>query len=310
MKRIALALAFLSMAGFASAQRAEEPTAQMPGEEAAARGTDAPSFSLRVSTPEGRHIQLHPTNEYQAPGEDSADSKSILARRSTNLVNHGGPVIVSAKVVEIFWGSEWGTTANPSATALTMMSFFSSFGTTGEYNVITQYSGINQSSLTNNYWVDTTNPPTNVTDAAVQGEVSKYLSTHAIDASTIYEVFLPSTSYASIGTSTSCGGPHLQFCAYHSNYSHSGQDVKYSSMPYPSCSGCQASGFSTVQNLQHFACHETREAVTDPDGTAWYDRSGNEADDKCAWSPAPFISGGFGYQYEWSNATSSCVKTR
>ena len=308
MRRIALALAFLSMAGFASAQRAEEPTAQMAGDETD-RGAEAPAFSLHVVQPDGQHIQLHPTNEYPAAGEDSAGSKSIMAR-SSNLVNHGGPVIVSAKVVEIFWGSEWGTTANPSATALTMMSFFSNFGTTGEYNVITQYSGIHQSNLTNNYWVDTANPPTNVTDAAVQGEVSKYLSTHAIDSSTIYEVFLPSTSYASIGSSTSCGGPHLQFCAYHSNYSHSGKDVKYSSMPYPSCSGCQASGFSPVQNLQHFACHETREAVTDSDGTAWYDRSGNEADDKCAWSPAPFIDAGFGYQYEWSNANSACVKTR
>jgi len=37
-----------------------------------------------------------------------------------------------------------------------------------------------------------------------------------------------------------------------------------------------------------------------------------EADDKCAWSPAPFIDPctGYAYQYEWSNANSGCVKTR
>ena len=82
-------------------------------------------------------------------------------------------------------------------------------------------------------------------------------------------------------------------------------------MPYPSCGGCQWSSWSAAQNLEHFACHETREAVTDPDGNAWYDRQGNEADDKCAWSPAPFIgTGGFGYQYEWSNAARGCVRTR
>ena len=57
--------------------------------------------------------------------------------------------------------------------------------------------------------------------------------------------------------------------------------------------------------------HELEEAVTDPDLNAWYDRRGQEADDKCAWSPAPFLgTGGFGYQYEWSNLTGSCVKTR
>ena len=114
-------------------------------------------------------------------------------------------------------------------------------------------------------------------------------TTHAVDGSTIYEVFLPPTSYASFGNYDSCGGPNLVYCAYHSNFSHNGTDVKYASLPYPSCGGCQWTGFTAAQNFEHFACHETREAVTDPDGNAWYDRRGNEADDKCAWSPAPFI---------------------
>jgi len=51
-------------------------------------------------------------------------------------------------------------------------------------------------------------------------------------------------------------------------------------------------------------------AVTDPDGDAWYDHRGYQADDKCAWSQAPFIrTGGYGYQWEWSNAARGCVKT-
>ena len=159
--------------------------------------------------------------------------------------------------------------------------------------------------------VDTSTPPTNVTDAAVQGEVLLYLSSHAFDDSTIYEVFIPSSSYSSSGSSTSCGGPNLAYCAYHGHFSNGGRDIKYSIEPYPSCSGCHASGFNTVQDQEHFVCHETREAVTDPDLNAWFDRRGNEADDKCAWSPAPFIdSNGYGYQYEWSNAVSGCVQTR
>jgi len=65
-----------------------------------------------------------------------------------------------------------------------------------------------------------------------------------------------------------------------------------------------------VQNQEHFVVHETREAVTDPTGTAWFDSFGNEADDKCAWSPTPFIgTGGYAYQYEWSNAAHACVKS-
>src|SRR5436190_607964 len=116
--------------------------------------------------------------------------------------------------------------------------------------------------------------------------------------------------FAQFGTYDSCGGPNLTFCAYHANFSYSGVDVKYASLPYPSCGGCQWYGWTAAQNFEHFACHETREAATDPDGNAWYDRQGNEADDKCAWSPAPFLANGYGYQYEWSNVVQACVQTR
>jgi hypothetical protein len=291
-KRIALALALVSMAGFVLAERKHDSRDPDTGD---------------------RVVQFHPPNDGQAQAADDADeagaSKSIMA--GSQLINHGGPTITHAKVVSIFWGSQWGSNSSPSSLALTMMSFFSQFGTTPEYNTITQYSGIQKNNLTNQYWVDTANPPTNVTDSAAINEVKKYLSSHAVDTSTVYSVFLPSTSYSSFGTSTSCGGPNLVYCAYHSNFSYNGSDIKYSVLPYPSCGGCHASGFTTANDLQHFACHETREAVTDPDGNAWYDRRGEEADDKCAWSPAPFIgTGGFGYQWEWSNANRACIKTR
>ncbi len=162
---------------------------------------------------------------------------------------------------------------------------------------------------------DTTTPPNNVTDAIVQSEVRKYITANGADYNTIYEVFLPSTSFSSDGSSGSCGatgGVTLAYCAYHSHYvDGSGNNVKYSIEPWPGCSGCQVGGFTTAQNQEHFVCHESREAVTDALGNAWFDRRGNEADDKCAWSPTPFIgTGGYGYQYEWSNANGGCIQTR
>jgi hypothetical protein len=234
--------------------------------------------------------------------------------RVQNLTNHGGPVITSAKVVFVFWGPSFADAASADHTyATTLQAYRNQFGTTPEFNTITQYSGIllaNLGSGTADLF-DTSTPPTNVTDAIVQSKVASYLSNHTFNASTIYEVVLPSASYSSSGTSTSCGGPRLAYCAYHGNFTSGANDVKYSIQPYPSCSGCQVAGWTAAQNQEHFVCHETREAVTDPDLNAWFDRSGNEADDKCAWSPAPFIgTGGYGYQYEWSNLTSSCVKTR
>jgi hypothetical protein len=234
------------------------------------------------------------------------------------LINHGGPTITNAHVVPIFWGSSWS--GNSLVTSIS--NYIAAYGTTGEYNTITQYSGIQKSNLAGPVagGIDaTSNPPTNATDAAIQAEVERYIAAHGYDASAIYEVFLPSTSYSSDGSSTSCGGPSLAYCAYHGNYNGSHGDTRYASMPYPSCGGCQTTGFSAAQNIEHFISHETREAVTDADGTAWWDRRGNEADDKCAWSPSPFADAstgtnadgtGFAYQYEWSNANAGCIKTR
>jgi hypothetical protein len=236
----------------------------------------------------------------------------------SNLVYHnGGPVLHSAKVVYIFWGPSFvGSDGSPSGYAATLQGFRNKFGTTPQYNVITQYydgvGSIQQSNLAAGTadWFDTTTPPTNVTDADLQAEVNRYLATHAFDNETIYEVVLPSSSYSSNGSSTSCGGPNLQYCAYHGYFGYGSNKAKYAVIPYASCGGCTTSGFTDAQNAQHFICHETREAVTDPLLNAWYDRRGNEADDKCAWSPTPFLdSDGYAYQYEWSNKAGACVQS-
>jgi hypothetical protein len=253
-------------------------------------------------------------DKHHFPSKEKFFANKRAGGGAQNLVNHGGPVIHSARVVPIFWGPSWGTGGADNATANHVIQFFGQFGTSSHYAIITQYfdsaGSIHTTNLGNTSWFDSSTPPTNVTDAAVQGEVLKYLSQPGVtfDASTIYEVFLPRSSYSSDGSATSCGGPNLQYCAYHGHFSNGGRDIKYSAMPYPSCGGCQSAGFTAAQNFDHFSCHETREAVTDEDLNAWYDRRGAEADDKCAWSPAPFIDNGFGYQYEWSNAAGGCVR--
>jgi len=253
----------------------------------------------------GRHVQLHPSKNIHA---------AKPTRGGVNLSYHGGPVIANPKVVALFWGPTW--TGELAATASTLQGFLANFGVTGEWKVISQYSGIQPLANKVVAWIDGTAPPTNVTDSLVQQEVLHYLQAAgaALDPNAVYEVFLPRGSYASYGTQTSCGGPNLWFCAYHSNFLNGGRNIRYASIPYPSCGGCQSSGWSDAQNFEHFVGHETREAATDPDGTAWYDNRGYEADDKCAWSPAPFLDStnptntSYGYQWEWSNSAGACVQ--
>jgi hypothetical protein len=240
---------------------------------------------------------------------------------AVNLTYHGGDVINVAKVVCIFWGSTWASGGSDNSRATTIQAFRNQLGTSSHYSMLTQYydsAYIQTSNLAGSQpdWFDTSNAlPSNgnVTDSVVQSEVKRYVAAHGYNGSTIYEVFLPKyvpgTStlvYSSDGSSTSCGGPGLAYCAYHSSYSSTAGYVKYSIEPYPSCSGCQVSGWTVVQNMTHFMVHETREAVTDARGSAWYDSSGNEADDKCAWTSL-FLENGYGYQPEWSNAAGGCV---
>src|ERR1700681_234908 len=145
-------------------------------------------------------------------------TKDAIVAKAGNLSNHGGPVIVSAKVVYIFWGPSFANVASPDhAYALTLQAFRNQFGTTGEYNTITQYCGSNGCVQLTNLasgtadLFDTSTPPTRVTDSIVQSEVNSYLSSHGgNNTSTIYEVVIPSSSYSDDGTGTvSCGGPDV-----------------------------------------------------------------------------------------------------
>jgi hypothetical protein len=233
---------------------------------------------------------------------------SILPNVGLDLTDHGGPVIVSAKVVFIFWGPSFNNAASADFSyARTLQSFRNQLGTSGPYNIITQYSRIQLSNLGAGTpdWFDTSTPPTNVTDSIVQARVNRYLSSHGgSDPSTVYEVFIPRSSYSSSGSSTSCGGPGLSYCSYHGWIGSGSTAIKYSIQPYPSCSGCKISGWSDAQNEERSMCHETREAVTDPTGTTWFDDNGSEVDDKCASITSS--PGAIGCGPAWSNAQHAC----
>jgi len=108
----------------------------------------------------GRHLQFYPTRHAAGPG---------AGKKAANISYHNGPVIRQAKVVSIFWGpsATWGTNGSPSALAQAMIDFTGQFGTTPQYNVITQYydstGSVQLSNLGTTYWIDNTTPPTSVT---------------------------------------------------------------------------------------------------------------------------------------------------
>ena len=111
---------------------------------------------------------------------------------------------------------------------------------------------------------------------------------------------------------------HAGFCAWHSAGSCGGTPVQFAFFfnldgdggcdPGDS-SGLHSQGLSALANVSG---HELSEARTDPRLNAWYDSSGQENADKCAWSfgslLVPFSNGTqWKIQGNWSNAAYNSI---
>ena len=104
------------------------------------------------------------------------------------------------------------------------------------------------------------------------------------------------------------------YCAYHSAGTCGGTPVQFAFFGKldgdPGCDPADTSGQHSqgLAALAHVSAHELAEAMTDPANPgAWYDASGSENGDKCAWTfgglLATFANGSkWKVQGEWSNA--------
>jgi hypothetical protein len=84
--------------------------------------------------------------------------------------------------------------------------------------------------------------------------------------------------------STECA--YTYYCAYHSSFG--SPSVIYGNEPYGDPNTCNSvTVFPTradADTAATAASHEISEAITDPLGNAWYDSSGSEIGDKCAYN--------------------------
>jgi hypothetical protein len=268
-----------------------------------------------------------------APPADSpggADGGSLYSSQP-NLKPHDGIVMNYAKVVYIFWGTfQSSYTSELQAYRSHSSGMMAHMGMLRQYN---SYQGALADAQPDIF--DPSTPPAVVYDYIAQGEVKKYFAGR-FDPNVIYTLVLANGSY-SVHTSgaTSCGGPAstLGMCAYHSSFrdTATNKDIKYSVIPFPSCSECAYSqqGLASFQAAEIFTIHETREAMTDPVvGRGWFDDNNDEADDKCTGHvdisnifrvvtiPDAYDIGisprdpghYFWFQKEWSNNDRRCVE--
>jgi hypothetical protein len=267
--------------------------------------------TIHVLPTPARLVEQNPNGPSFAAPSSGAEVFSA-SYGSGNLTNHGGHEIPNAAFKAIYWNSIVADAAAPNGQTIQTYidGFINAFSGVenykdndkADYTIVQQYGASNpiSSSLANlGSYVDLSHGSlSSISDSQIQTYLSAYLDAHGASSSTLYGIFFPAGTKVTLSGGASC----TSFCGYHNHFGYNGQQIKYAVFPYPNCSGCVLSGLTAADMLTIVGSHEIREAVTDPELNAWYDRRGYEGDDKCVWHNLyRMTTGGFYVQPEYSN---------
>jgi len=233
----------------------------------------------------------------------------------SNLIYHNGPIMTSAVVRAVYWGDWSSASAQDELNGLSVgsHSFYSGIGGSSYINTNTEYTGFNGRVTTS------VSNGGSKTDTSSPG--SRDPGTSAVLAEVLRQYPSPTADgYYPVYTDIPRG--NAGYCAWHSwGQAPNGVMVKFAFFfrldNDPGCDpGDSVTGHSQgLAALANVSGHELSEAVTDPEGSAWYDRQGAENADKCAWqfngAPQTFTDGTRWYvQGNWSNAAAGCIWTK
>ncbi len=214
---------------------------------------------------------------------------------TSSILYHGGPLLTGANngpTVYVIWYGNWAQGNNTdTATGQSLVtSFLKGLGGSPYFDINTTYSG-------NGYTVGggvTYGGQCSVgylygsrlSDSKVQSTVNSAISTGKLpnDPNGLYFVLSSSDVSENSGFCT-------RYCGWHTHATLAGTDIKYSFVGNAArcINACAAqsigpNGNAGVDGMISVIAHELEEATSDPDLNAWYDSSGAENADKCAWT--------------------------
>ena len=297
---------------------------------------DPPTPDNPAGNPNGDILGVVPSHDQGPPSKGGGGG-------GNNLVYHNGPVMHTNAAYAIYWvPAGYSVSTNYTSTIDGFLGNVAaaSGNTTNVYYSDTQYydgsGGIAYGSTFAGSVVDTnpfpssgcSDPYTSVclSDAQLRTEISNVISGQSNwtrGLGSLFFIFTPKNVGSCFGSS--CAFSY--FCAYHSSFGSGTSTTLYANQPYAAwvpaaCGSGQSPNNDDADSTINVASHEHNETITDPLGSAWYDRRGAENGDKCAWTFGTslgstaygkynqVINGGTYYlQQEWSNHSSGCVLT-
>ena len=209
---------------------------------------------------------------------------------TTAMTDHGGPVI-NTPTIYLIWYGNWNQTngSDTPAGQQLIRDWAASIGGTPYFHLNTSYSSTKLISGNVLYGGQTNDTGTRISlsDAQIQSVVNNAISSNRLpyNAKGVYFVVTASNVTASSGFCT-------QYCGWHTLGNLTNGKVRYSFVGNAKrcLSACAAQSSVSPNNNPGIdgaisvMSHELEEATSDPDLNAWYDRTGAENGDKCAWT--------------------------
>jgi len=221
---------------------------------------------------------------------------------SPNMLFHNGKIMTAAVTKNIFWGTSWGSYSGDKMTGLD--TWYQGFNGSNYAKASDEYTGTNgtvgAATTHQGHVVDTSAASGGGNTSAILAEVCKVITSPDSSGNGYYAVYtdLPrgNAGYCAWHSAGTCGGTAVQFAFFWKLDGDAGCDPQ-------DTSGLHSQGLAALANVTG---HELSEARSDPNNGGWYDSSGGENGDKCAWTfNVPLVtfsnSSQWKVQGEWSN---------
>lgn len=309
---------------------------------ALACGLSARAASAKVVVDQATHTRFSISPPLTGPHAAASTAQASCTTDCTALIYHGGPVQHAEQDYLFFWGpgsnpipasyesglQTWlngvaaadGTSGNPFSVDTLYYDTSGAGGSDSYVPYAVQNAGtvVDTDAYPASGCTDTdvsgTTQAVCLTDAQIQTELSSYIAAHSLPTGPGVEYFvLTPQGVGSCFDSTSSSCSYSSFCGYHRYMSiNSGaSQIVYADMPWaygvPGCDvnlafGAGYPNAGGIDAVLGVFSHELSETMTDPELNAWFDSSGNEIGDKCAYTYTPDTAEGDLTGLPWNGA--------